>query len=512
MTSIRRRTATLVAVSIAGLLLLGGLTLFVVLTSAMTAQFDAALAVRTGALQSLTHYDGSEVEIDFSGEALPGFAGARNGDLAGAEAEYFVAWIADGSEWRLLERSESLRGMAWPPLAVASGGDGPHDIRLPEGGRGRGLVVEFDPTPEEADEHGHDAHEGARGAVGEAGGLPSAPSVRILVALSRAPLDRTLTVIAWCIAGVGLSLAIASVLASRWAVGHGLAPVTELSRRVSALGPETLDARFGNAGLPAELRPIAVQLDSLLARLEGAFEREKRFTAAASHELRTPIAELRMLLEVAESKPRSDREWAETCVTAIGVLDRAQSLCETLLRLSRAGNGPPPSRNTTRVDVGLLLAAEAARASALHARDSRLIRVACDESLAVQIDDATLASIIGNLLDNAFRHGAAAPETPVLVGAEIRDGTLTIRITNSAPALTNADLMSLFEPFWRKDAARQDQSGFGLGLCVARALAHALGGEIAARREACCSLSMVLTIPTIPIDCGDVHSDSAPSD
>ncbi|MBS0186580.1 MAG: hypothetical protein JSS51_00830 [Planctomycetes bacterium] len=492
MTSIRRRTAMLVALSMAVLLVVGGVVLLVVLRRAMTAQFDDALVARAAALQSLTRFDGTKVEMDFAGEAMPRYARR-------ADAEFFVAWVRAGSGWLALERSESLREGPWPPAAMRDDSVGIRDVILPGGSPGRAVLIEF-VAPRELDEGSDRRGEAPTETAPASPALdpPSAHAVRLLVALPRAPLDRTLSLVGWCIAGVGGALALASIIASRWAVGRGLVPLGDLSRRVQSLDADTLSARFEPAGLPAELRPIAEHLSGLLARLQDAFEREKRFSAAASHELRTPIAELRMLLEVASSQPRTGEEWLRTAETSLGVLARAQSLCETLLRLSRAGAAHPAPGAEARTQVGPVLTEQAARAIAMHGGDARLVRIDADETLVARVESATLAAIVGNLLDNALRHGDVAPDDPVIVRAHLVADGVRIDITNSAPALTNEDLAHLFEPFWRKDASRHDQRGFGLGLAVARTLTRASGGEIAVRHDS--ARAVKFSISLLPSD------------
>lgn len=330
MKSIRRRTAVLVATSITVLLAIGGTGLAVVLRHMLTAQFDEVLAARAAALRSLTHFDGEMVEMDFTGEAMPRFAAppAAPQRARGDDAEYFIAWVqeTEHSAWRELQRSGSLAGREWPEVELLT--NGTHNVPLPEhqSPASRAVIIEFTASWEDEEEKAANAQ-------------APPPRVKVLVAASRAPLDRSLAAVAWSIAAVGGLLALGSVAVSSVAVRRGLKPLHALSTRVAAIGPTTLDARLESADLPAELRPIADQLSALLARLHAAFDREKRFAAAASHELRTPIAELRMLLEVAMSQPRSSAEWTATGERALSVLSRTQSLCESLLRVSRAESG-----------------------------------------------------------------------------------------------------------------------------------------------------------------------------
>jgi signal transduction histidine kinase len=496
--SIRRRTTAMVALSMAMLLIVGGVVLALVLRRAMTAQFDEAIVARAAALQSLTHFDGTEVEMDFAGEAMPRYARPPS---QRADAEFFVVWVRDADgvqDWRSLERSDSLQDDGWPGAGLRDGAAGIRDVTLPGGGSGRAVLIEFAATRERDEDGDHRGDSPTEPATaGPDNTAAHSPVVRLLVALPRAPLDRTLALIAWCIACVGCALALASVAVSNWAVGRGLVPLSDLSRRVQSLGPDTLGTRFDAVGLPAELRPIAEQLSALLARLEEAFEREKRFSAAASHELRTPIAELRMLLEVARSQPRSSEQWSRTADTALSVLARAQSLCETLLRLSRAGPENTMPDAHARTKVAPLVAEAAARAVAMHGGDARLVRIECDAGLCARIDATTLASIFGNLIDNALRHGAATPGFPVRVGAQAADGMILISVSNPAPGLTESDRAHLFEPFWRKDASRHDQRGFGLGLAVARTLARASGGDIRSRLDAPDALTIEVHVPAV---------------
>ncbi len=348
-------------------------------------------------------------------------------------------------------------------------------------------------------EHDDEGERGGQGLAAPSRDAPAEavntlPRVRLLVAVSRGPLDRTLAIVGWNVAGVGIALALATVLLVRWAVGRGLSPLTDLSRRVQSVGADSLAARFESAGLPSEVRPIAEQLSALLARLEDAFERERRFTSAASHELRTPVAELRMLLEVARSRPRTGDEWHETSGRALDVVDRAQFLCETLLRYSRASASSGQPEADCRADVGALVAEHAARALALHGSDGRILRIQCEPGLAARIDPAALGVILANLLDNALTHGAATADKPVTLHARAENGHAVIEIANVAPDLTDQDLSQMFEPFWRKDGSRHDRRGFGLGLAVAQAIAQAAGGSISACRNDLYLVTLAVTL------------------
>jgi len=481
-TSIRRQTSMLVAVSIAVLLALGGVTLFVVVRAALTRQFDDGLVSRASALQSLTRFDVDKVEMDVAGEVMPRYQ-------SGKDAEFFVAWVRSDKGWQVLERSESLHAGAWHIAEGEPPAPGTVDSLLPDGHTGRSLTMDFVPL---AEHESTDEHESSPLSVGE---QSPAPTVRVLVAQSRGALDRTLWTIAFSIGGVGLALVLASIAATRWAVRRGTRPLETLSASVAILGPDTLDKRLDTGDLPSEVAPVAGRLNNLLARLDDAFARERRFTSAASHELRTPVAELRMLLEVGLSRERTPERWEQTARDGLGVLDRAQRLTEALLRLSRASEGSRDTLPDATIDLAAVMREQAARALVASGHDLSHMSIDTPGPLPARIDPALAASIIGNLIDNALRHGDVSADRPAkCIGTSDPTGN-SIVISNYAPGLTAADITHLFEPFWRKDAARDARGGFGLGRAVSRALAASVGGQVTADLDHEQHLRIRLTVP-----------------
>lgn len=487
MTSIRARTSTLVALSMASLLAVGGVALFMVVRTALTHQFDGGLSARAAALQSLTRLDADTIEMDIAGEVMPRFQ-------PGADAEYFVAWVRDGAPWRLLERSESFgrgpgasEGAAWTtdPPAI-----GFADWPLPDGAPGRSLTIEFVPAPEF--EGGQEHLEALPPAP-----MAPAPPVRLVVVRPRAPLDHTLATIGASIAGVGLLLVLASLGATRWAVRRGTSPLTDLSARVAQLGPDRLDHRLTYDHLPCELAPVADRLNALLERLHEAFAREKRFTGAASHELRTPIAELRMLLEVGLSQPRTPERWEQTARDGLQVLERAQRLTEALLALSRSRAGSPPPMPAEAADLAAILRDQADRVLACTGEEPARLLIDAPRTLPTRIDPTIAASILRNIIDNALRHGSTSPASPASCRAWTTSNETIVAVANHAPTLDRADVAHLTEPFWRKDASRHQHAGpgFGLGLAVSSELARAAGAHLTCTLGADHRLEVVLTIP-----------------
>ncbi len=478
MNSIRSRTSLIVAASVAAILAAGGAGLYLAIRYALSTQFDGAIQARADALESMTHSDGQGVEFDLT----VGTTRTSTDAVCGFD---FVVWVRDPSteKWQELARSESLAGSSWPPQAADPLRPGARDLRMANGDDGRSLLIEFVPGREDDEPD-----------IPSSTSIAMPPMVRILLVTSRQPLDRALENVLWSILGIGVLLAGASAAVVWWAVGRGLQPLNHLSETVSTIGPTSLEVRFESAGLPAELSPIADQLTLLVRRLRAAFEREQRFTASASHELRTPIAELRMLIEVAAGRSRTATEWEAVGAKAIGVLDRAQALCESLLTLARMRHSPPPL--AAPVLVLPVLCEEADRSHARHRSDPKLLHIDCPANATARIDSAGLATILSNLIDNALHHGQVSSTSPVECRVSMTSAHIDITISNPAPNLGAEDAAHLFEPFWQADAARSGRNGFGLGLALCKTLAEANGGEIHATVSMDHRLAMTVTLPT----------------
>ena len=295
-----------------------------------------------------------------------------------------------------------------------------------------------------------------------------------MVGRDRAPLDRTLAALV------------------RREVRGGLAPLDRLGESVAAVEAASLATRFPVDPLPAELRPIAARLNALLARLESAFVRERRFTATAAHELRTPLAELRALAEVNLTTPATDEECAESWRDALATTLRMESLALRLLDLARAED---PARSLRREPVSLAAAfATAWQPHAAWAAERGLTpEVALPADLTVSTDPVLIGVILGNLCANAAAHAPAG--TPLRVTASRKTDAVTLHFHNLAGDLTAADVPQLFERFWRKDAARADAQHHGLGLALAAEFATLLGGKLAASLSTSGELEFTLRLP-----------------
>jgi signal transduction histidine kinase len=273
-----------------------------------------------------------------------------------------------------------------------------------------------------------------------------------------------------CLAGVLLVGAGAWFAASL--VLDPIGAMTETARRASA---ERTEVRLPVRGAGDELDRLAALLNDLLARLGGALEDERRFASDAAHELKSPLAVLRLRAEEAAAKGDPEA-MARTLRDSVEEYDRVARLVEALLRFSRAPGGgeagaAPPADAAAVVgalarDVGDLAAA----------RGLSLVLPPAAGPLPTAAPPEVLETCVSVLLDNAFRYTPAGGRVEVRLAGE--DGRLRVRVADSGPGVSAEDAGKVFDRLYRGAAGRGSGGGFGLGLALARRLARQAGGEV----------------------------------
>lgn len=240
-------------------------------------------------------------------------------------------------------------------------------------------------------------------------------------------------------------------------------PVTAFARAVTRLGDGDFSVRAGRSGI-GELDVAAAALDSTAGRLGGLLERERAFSADASHQLRTPVTALRVHLEAADQV--DDRVARVAIDDALADVERLERTIDDLLRV---GRDIPSSRS--RLDVaGLFHEIDEAWTSRLAA-DGRSIRIALPAKLdPVRASTGAVRQMLDVLVSNAARHGAGT----VTVSARNIPGGVSLEVADEGDGVTgDPDRI-----FTRRDSAEQ---GHGIGLALARSLAEAEGGRLLLR-------------------------------
>ena len=262
-----------------------------------------------------------------------------------------------------------------------------------------------------------------------------------------------------------------------WTVRRALRPLHALGHRVAARSPRALDA-LPQDGVPAEVQPLVHALNGLLGRVAEQVAGERRFTADAAHELRTPIAAIRMQAQVAQGATQDEERRAALDATIAGC-DRATRLVDQLLQLARLEADAVDTQPAAGRDIPTDLTAVAARlvrelSDAARARGQQ-IRLECPpRPVDVPMSAALAAVLLRNLLDNALRYGPDGGTVAVqLLPAQATHG-VRLCVEDAGPGLSDADLARLGERFFR--VLGSGQSGSGLGWSIVRRLArlHAL--------------------------------------
>ena len=249
-----------------------------------------------------------------------------------------------------------------------------------------------------------------------------------------------------------------------WAVRRALGPVRQLARD---LGERSADALHPvpAAEVPTELRPIFVAMNGLFTRIEEALARERRFTADAAHELRTPLAVLRAQWDVVR-RAGSTQERAQAEAKLGAGLDRLDRLVTQMLALARLDRNVLP-QPLAALDWPSLV--ETALSDCLPLAGRRAIEFACEgppegtAAMPLQGDAALVAVMLRNLFDNAARYAPAGSTVQLRLAAD------RIVIENAGPPLDGAVVRRLGERFYRPDG--QDEAGSGLGLSIVQRVA-----------------------------------------
>jgi heavy metal sensor kinase len=271
--------------------------------------------------------------------------------------------------------------------------------------------------------------------------------------------------------------------------GAALRPVEAMRRQAAEVSSERAGERLPVPPANDEIRRLGLTLNEMLGRLEDGLARERRFVADASHELRTPLASLRTELELALRRPRSPAELEEALLSATEEVERLVRLAEDLLVLARADDGRLPL-SLDPLTVRELLDAVAGRFDTRARATGRSIEVDAPADDVAVADRLRLEQALGNLVDNALRHGAGT----VRLGGRVKNGSAELRVSDDGAGFPADFLPHAFERFSRVDVARSG-GGTGLGLAIVEAIARAHGGSAAAANGPDGGAEVALSIP-----------------
>jgi signal transduction histidine kinase len=275
---------------------------------------------------------------------------------------------------------------------------------------------------------------------------------------------RLTRLLAW---GVPVVVALLGLLT--WlVVGRALRPVDRMRAQVSEISDRAGDTRVPLPGTRDELQRLALTMNGMLDRLEGAAVRQREFVANASHDLQSPLTVIRAELDVATTHPEAT-DWPQLVRTVRAEAERMERLVQDLLFLARTDDRPAPERGL--VDLDDVVLEEVARL------DPGPVRVETRGVSAAPVRGSRdeLARLVRNLLANACAHARGA----VTISTCREDGAQVLVVHDDGPGVPEQHRARVFERFFRTDDSRsRTAGGTGLGLAIVRSVAQSHGGSV----------------------------------
>lgn len=275
------------------------------------------------------------------------------------------------------------------------------------------------------------------------------------------------------------AISLASFGGAWWLADRTLGPVRRVTEQAEEIGGGTLGRRITAHADTDEYERLVRVLNGMLARIDHAFEAQKRFTADASHELRSPLTALRGEIEVALRRDRSPDEYRRVLTSALEEAERLARTAEDLLTLTRSDAGVMEPRLRV-VDLGDEVGGVVERLRKLSEGKGLRLSAELESGVHVLGDPDLLDRLVWNLVENGVKFSPEGGSVEVEVGCK-GNGAPVLEVRDTGPGLDEDHLEQIFERFTRGDRARgrsPDTAGTGLGLAIARAIADVHGAEL----------------------------------
>jgi two-component system sensor histidine kinase TctE len=317
-------------------------------------------------------------------------------------------------------------------------------------------------------------------------------------------LDRTVSIIvvestrkrAALMRGLQVSIVLPALLLGavtfvliNWGIRRGLQPLKDVAADVARRDAQDWHP-LAMSQVPLEAVPLIDRINLLLADMEQSIALQRRFVADAAHQLRTPVAGIRVLAQALEQElgmvspsPGDVPEgWRPLVAQLARSTDRLSRLIGQLLSLARSETALAVDAEQQTLDVVAVLRESAEPAVLQGLRDGRSLELdAPEEPVLARAHPLWLGEVLVNLLDNAARYGGQHVVVRVRPGSTVSGGGAWITVEDDGPGVTPEQLTHLFEPFWRGERADlRNDGGTGLGLTIAREIVLRLGGDIQA--------------------------------
>jgi two-component system, OmpR family, sensor kinase len=283
--------------------------------------------------------------------------------------------------------------------------------------------------------------------------------------------------------GMAATLLLAVGAAGYLLTRQALHAIDDVIQQAHGIGDASLAQRLPHPGTQDEIGRLVLTLNEMLDRLEHSFDAQKRFTADASHELRSPLSRLRTELELALRRPREATAYVAALESSLEEVERLTLLVEELLALARLDAGRDPGPPDTESLFTLAQEAVDRQQNAATARGVRIALLYGEFPMRALVARGPAIVALANLLDNAIKFSPCGGLVTLQLGIDGEHAVFSVG--DDGPGLQADELPYVFERFYRGAAARADAvPGTGLGLALSQAIVHAHGGSIEATSRA----------------------------
>ena len=432
-------------------------------------QFNQSLTNKANYLKTLVEDDNNVVEFDFAGEFMSEYEAAD-------ATEFYQLW--HGRD--VFERSDSLelyKNANLPFLEMPINESKIIDYELPNGRDGRALISHFVAQKDDR----NPTHSAVFNTMTLAIAAPTAELNKVLIIID-------VVFILTCVLGVfGVRYLVTRI------VNKGLHPLHNLNDQIKLLDitgvAQTIESDFK----VEEIEPIRNELNKFITVNQQLYSNEKRLTSDIAHELKTPIAELISLSEVAIRYP-DDKRISDTYTSdVLNISQRMKTIVSNLLLLQRSSSSAM-QLNAQNIILNNLVNQIIDELTFKHPTIKTRLNNEISDEITLNADEFSLNTILCNLIDNALFYGL--PEAPIKLTAVNNSTNMTISVSNKVnKPLSSEQLTAIFDPLYQLDSSRTNNQRHGLGLSIVQSLCNLNGFTITASNTENNTLTFILTLP-----------------
>jgi two-component system, OmpR family, heavy metal sensor histidine kinase CusS len=325
-------------------------------------------------------------------------------------------------------------------------------------------------------------------------GMLGTAETTLVVGLDYGPVQAELARV-WSIFFIALPGALLMIGAGGWVVaGRAVRPLRNIARTAERVTARGLDQRIALSIEDPEITRLIQVLNHMIDRLEASFHQATRFSADASHELKTPLAVMQGVLENALQTAPAGSPEQQIFANLLEETQRLKTITRSLLLLAQADAGQLPLALES-VNLSAALGEFAEDIEALAAESQIKVKFRVEPNLRVRADWALLRQAVLNLLHNSLHYNVPAGWIEVILAAQ--EGQVTLEVSNGGPGIPASDQSRVFDRFFRVDASRcRGTDGVGLGLSLAREIVNAHQGRLVLKESRPGHTCFSLTLPS----------------